>query len=474
MSSSTTTISTSPKTAGLLLPLFVVAEIVFFGLSLYFESPVLIIAAMMAMAIFLWSFYSVPKTFYLLMFYIGIFPSYASYLRYPYLKMWVLLEVIALVLFLMFFYDFSSRVLERRKVFFQRMTIMDKVVGFFLLWTIFSALWGLVNGGDFKYIYQEVYFFGLYLTYFLIRRNFESLESLNRLWLLFIILSVIVSFEYIYIAYRETGLGTGILIKRVSTQQPHLSQLAFPYLISFLLFKTDNTNKKLVIAAMIPNFMMIFFSQQRGLWVGILFSILLLWGLSFIRSGASIKNFIKFLFFLLIGVATIIGIGLLIDTFFLGSTLITMFERLSTLLELAKDASFLIRFSEIANALDQWKLNPIFGTGFGATINPIILEHYSVNLVDNSYVVFLWKSGLIGLIIYILMILLFFVRGLYIFRQTRQIQVQRLVAALLSGFAGLAVVALTNSCLAYYRYNIFWAMTYATIELLYLREKKLH
>jgi hypothetical protein len=453
---------------------FILAELALFAISIYFESPLFIIAGLFALAFFLWSFYSVEKTFYILLFYIGIFPSYASYLRYPYLGIWAFLEVIALLLLVLFFYDFSSTIMQRKKVFFQRMTIMDKLVSLFLVWAIVSALWGLVNAGDFKYIYQEVYFFSLYLAYFIVRRNFDSFERLNRLWFLFVILSVIVSFEYIYIAYRETGLGTGILIKRVSTQQPHLSQLAFPYLIGFLLFKSENVKKKWVIAAMIPNFMMIFFSQQRGLWVGILFSTLLIWGLSFIRAGATFKNFIKFIFFLLLGVAAIVGIGLLIDTFFLGSTILTMFERLSTLLELAKDASFLIRFREITNALEQWKHYPLIGTGFGATINPILLEHFSINLVDNSYVVFLWKSGLIGLIIYLFMMLLFFIRGLYVFKNTTQIAVQRLVASLLAGFAGLFVVALTNSCLAYYRYNIIWATTFATIELLYLREKKLH
>ncbi len=471
MSSLTTTVSL--KDLKLPIFLFVIFELAVFAAAIYEESPFLIIAGIVALAVVVWSFFSVQKTFYLFALYISILPSYASYLRYPYLKMWVLLEVIAALLLLMFLYDFSHRIFQRQKLFFQRMTIMDKAFIVFLVWTIFSALWGLVYGGDPKYVYTELFFFSLYIAYFIIRRNFETEESLHKLWLIFNVIAVIVSLEYIYIAFIETGLGTGILIKRVSTQQPHLAQLAFPYLLSYFLFKSKTANKKLVVVGLVPLFLMIFFSQQRGLWVGIVFSVLVLWALSFIREGVSFKNFIKFTFFLLMAVGFITGLGLFIDKFFLGSTILTMIERFNTLLELAKDESLLIRVGEMSNAIDQWKLSPLFGTGLGSTINPVILEHYPNNIVDNSYTVFMWKGGIIGLLIYLFMMLLFFVRALYIFKNTHDVQRQRAVAALISGYGGLLVIALTNSCVAYYRYNVFWAMAYATIETLYWREKQI-
>lgn len=471
MNSLTTTAST--KDLKWLIVLFILLELAVLAFSIYDESPLLVIAAIVAVAVLVWSFFSVQKTFYLFALYISIFPSYASYLRYPYLKMWVLLEVIVLVLLLLFVYDFSHRILQRQKIFFQRMTIMDKAFVIFLVWTIFTAIWGLVYGGDPKYVYTELFFFSLYVSYFLFRRNFETEESLHKLWLIFNVIAVVVSFEYIFIAFRETGLGTGILIKRVSTQQPHLAQLAFPYLLSYFLFRSKTANKKLVVIGLVPLFLMIFFSQQRGLWVGIVFSVLLLWALSFIREGVSFKNFIKFMFFLLLAVGFVTGLGLLIDKFFLGSTILTLIERFNTLLELAKDESLLIRVGEMRHAIDQWKLSPIIGTGFGSTINPVILEHYPNNIVDNSYTLFMWKGGVIGLLVYLFMATLFFQRGLYIFKNTHDVQRQRAVAALLSGFGGLLVIALTNSCVAYYRYNIFWAMAYATIETLYWREKKI-
>ena len=467
-------LTTSPSLRDLKFPLFlfVIFESVVFAFSVYEESPLLIFAALLGLALLVWSFYSVERTFYLFTFYVAFFPSYASYLRYPYLKMWVLLEVIAALIFLMFSYDFSRRIIAREKLFFQPMTLMDKAVVLFLIWTIFSAMWGLVYGGDVKYIYTELYFFGLYIVYFLIRRNFQDVNTLNTLWLVFIAISVIVSFEYIYIAFRETGLGTGILIKRVSTQQPHLAQLAFPYLLSYFLFKSKTANKKLVLVAIIPIFLMIFFSQQRGLWVAIIFSTLVLWTFSSIREGVSFQHFFRFAFFLLISVAFLSAAAFLIDKFFLGSALMTMAERFNTLLELATDMSLKIRMGEIRNAMEQWRHVPIIGTGFGATINPVILEHYPDNVVDNSYAAFLWKGGIIGLAIYLFMVAVFFIRGLNVFKNTKNVHIQRTVAALLAGFAGLMVIALTNSCLAYYRYNIFWAMTFATVELLYWHEKK--
>lgn len=451
------------------LIIFLIIECAVLVYCVYDESPILIFAALAGGIFFLWTFYSVQRTFYVLTFYITLLPSYAAYLRYPYLKFWVLLEVVAVFLLLMFFYDFTQRIMRKEKLFFQEWSLMDKAMAFFLMWAIFSALWGLVNGGDIKYIYTELYFFGLYSVYFIIRRNFDDLE---KLWLVIIVASVLVSFVYIYIAFRETGLGSGFLIKRVSTQQPHMAQFALPLLLSYFLFKSKTANKVLVWSGLIPVFLMIFFSQQRSLWIAIVFSALLLWALSFIRQGISLKNFFKFVFFLAAAVVFLAGVGFFIDKFFLGSTILTLLERFNTFLELANDASFLIRMGEIGNALQQWRDTPIIGTGFGATINPIILEHYSNNVVDNSYVVFLWKSGIIGLALYLAIALLFFIRGWFIFIRTQNLQTQRLVAALLAGFAGLMLIALMNSSLAYYRFNIFWATTFATIELLYWREKK--
>ncbi|MBN1479531.1 hypothetical protein EH223_16555 [candidate division KSB1 bacterium] len=459
--------TTSLRELKIPLLIFLIIELAVLIYSTYDESPELIFAALSGILLFLWSFYSVQRTFYILAFYVAVFPSYASYLRYPYLKLWVFLEVIAIFLLVMFFYDFSQRIMRKEKLFFLKFSLMDKAVALFLVWTLFSAIWGMVNGGDMKYIYTEFYFFGLYIVYFIIRRNFDDLQ---QLWLVFIVISVIVCFVYIYIAFRETGLGSGFLIKRVSTQQPHLAQLAFPLLLSYFFFKSKTAHKMLIWLCIIPVFLMIFFSQQRGLWVGIIFSTLLLWGFSLIREGVSIKNFLKFVLFLIAASAFIVTVAFFIDKFFLGSTLLTLVERFNTLMKLSTDMSLKVRMGEISHAMQQWRYVPIIGTGFGATINPVILEHYPNNAVDNSYAVFLWKGGIIGLLIYLSITVLFFYRGFYVFKNTHNRNAQRLAAALLAGLAGLMVIALTNSCLAYYRYNIFWAMTLATIEVMYWRE----
>ena len=100
------------------------------------------------------------------------------------------------------------------------------------------------------------------------------------------------------------------------------------------------------------------------------------------------------------------------------------------------------------------------------------MEHISNDNVDNSFIVILWKMGLVGLGLYILILFHFFHRGLYLFKHSKDISTQRFIAALLSGFAGLIFIALTNSCLAFYRFNIIWALSFASIEIYYQIEKQ--
>ena len=62
---------------------------------------------------------------------------------------------------------------------------------------------------------------------------------------------------------------------------------------------------------------------------------------------------------------------------------------------------------------------------------------------------------------------MFFKRGLYVFTHTIQERYKQLSASLMSGFAGLLLIGLTNTCLVRYRFIIIWAFMIATVEKLY-------
>jgi hypothetical protein len=128
--------------------------------------------------------------------------------------------------------------------------------------------------------------------------------------------------------------------------------------------------------------------------------------------------------------------------------------------------------AEVHRALLQWRGNIFLGTGLGSTINPVTTAHMSIDLVDNSYVVILWKLGLIGFLAYLLILLQSFRLGIEVFKKSPSSEEKGIVAAILSGWIGLLLVALTNSCIIFYRYNLIWASSLATLQLLHSRVKR--
>ena len=123
--------------------------------------------------------------------------------------------------------------------------------------------------------------------------------------------------------------------------------------------------------------------------------------------------------------------------------------------------------TEIKHALLQWKDNILFGTGLGAKIELVTLIHISPQLIDNSYVFILWKTGLVGFTLFILILFNFIKKGIKLFLKLNQTNEQWIVAAITSGFIGLMFIGLTNTCLVHYRFIILWALAFAYIETMY-------
>lgn len=465
---SSRSLSASCGEGWVVLSLMIALEVLLLFLAAQFSSSFIALMAVGLLLFAPWLLSSAERTFYALIAYVSLLPSYAAYLRYPYLKYYVNLGLVAGLILYLFLYHFAKRSMQgggHREEF----SVQDRSILFFLAWIFFSVLWGFYNGGSVKYIYTEAYFFSLYLCYFIVIVNFNE-EKVRRMWGLVALVTVVVSFEYIYIALKEAGLGA-LLIKRVSTQQPHLAQLAIPYLASFMLFKSSRILKWIAIAAVMPMALMVFFSQQRALWGAIFVSLVVLWGFRSLQQGVNARTLLRFLRYLLFTALLLLIMVWLVDRIIMGSSIFTILFRFATLLDIANDQSLAIRMGEISHAMQQWQHYPMLGTGLGSTISPVTLIHYSNNNVDNSYAVILWKTGIIGLALFISILVLVFKHGLYVFMHTKSIERQRMTAALLSGFTGLLVIALTNACLAFYIYNIIWAACFATIEILYRAER---
>jgi len=451
---------------------FIVFEIVILGLAAYFQKPLYILVFLGFLFLSFWSLFSIKRTLFIFLTYLVLFPNQPSFEKYPYLLAPVSLQLLAVFLLILTFYLITDKMSSDTPSY-MSLSGLDKLFIIFFTWVIVAALFGLKNGGKQAYIILELYFFGFYLMYFIISRSVESLNSIKHLIAALIIISVIVSCEYIYIAIRESGISGGLLLKRVSTQQPHIAQITIPFLMSYYFFKKQKKVVLLVSILLIPLFLMVFFSQQRALWVGILISLIILWFLSFVEQGVTIHNLMKFILYLIAAISFVVIILVVVDKMLMGSSLLTLITRANTLLDLSNDASLSIRLAEINHALAQWRENIFLGTGLGSWISPVILSHIPENHIDNSYVFILWKTGIAGLFIFISIWAVFFKKAFYLFNKSLNSDVRQIAGAIIAAFSGLLIVALTNTCIIYYRFNILWALLIGLVEVMYRREIKM-
>lgn len=450
--------------------IFALIETAFLSVYAITQNVLFVLVPIGILVVFAWIAFSIERTLLLLIVYICVLPSYAWGAQYSFFKLYASIEIIAGLVLLCLFILFTKCLLGFHQK--NRYSVLDVSILAFLLWVSFSSVVGYFNHGNGQLILLECFFLFLYATYFLVINNRIDEKWIYRLWNVFSIVTIVVSIEYMLLALSEAGSGN-IFIMRVTTQQPHLALLGVPLFVGFFVMPSGASKKIVSFFALVCLSIMIFLSQQRGLWVGVTVTFFMFVTLSFFRGRVSPAKIFKFMAVLLLTVILIFSSLAVTEHIFKGSILLTLLPRIESFEDLSRDKSLEIRMSEIDHALDQWKESIITGTGLGSTYEQRNVDRPYTYHTDNSYAYLLWKTGIIGLLLYMTILFLFFKRALYIVRNTENTQQQRITIALAAGFTGLMVVALTNSCIVLYRFNIIWAMIFATIEIFYRQTREL-
>ncbi|KPL16656.1 MAG: hypothetical protein AMJ92_12620 [candidate division Zixibacteria bacterium SM23_81] len=458
--------SSSPSRAFFLF--FLIAQLGFVLLFSLTGSPYPILLVLVGFFLLFKIAFSVKNTLFLVCFYIIVLPGYGWGRRYAFYKIFVSYPVVTALIFAAALFWLARTALRSERT--NRFAAQDFAVLIFLSVIIISAFIGFINGHQTRYVLKELYFLSMYGIYFLALKGVVQRNWVKQFWQLLIIATFVVSLQYLFLTLSEVSAGE-LFISRVTTQQPHLAQLAIPYLASFFFFPSSLREKLIAFVLSVSILTMVFLSQQRSLWIGVFFSILLLWIFYIYRKRVSLLEVVRAIAVVVLFVVVVISMLLLLDKMFAGSTLATLAVRVETLTRLSEDQSALDRMAEIHIALGQWKQNIFLGTGLGSTIHRVA-THMSYDILDNSFAFLLWKAGLLGLLSYMTIIVLFYQRGLAVFRRLDDVETQRIVASSLSGFSGLMLIALTNSSLMQYRFVLIWAVLFASLEFLYGRSKK--
>ena len=114
--------------------------------------------------------------------------------------------------------------------------------------------------------------------------------------------------------------------------------------------------------------------------------------------------------------------------------------------------------------------NPLFGTGTGDVIVTSYLNQRVIDIVDNSYIVILWKYGIFGLILFIWLYFKYFKQSIYLIKNSSNKYTLLIIIVIFSNFIGQFINGLACVIMTLYHFNFIWGALIAITDILYRNE----
>jgi hypothetical protein len=406
--------------------------------------------------------FSPIRIFLVLTFYIACFEGATYLIHFPGLPLvydWKIAYVV-FILLIFFWLIYLSR--NQENVMFNQ---MDLSVFLFIVIIIFSHIHGVINQYGILKVLSDGSHPPFYLAYFIF--ILSPLKKHVRLFYRFLLIcSVVISLQFLY-AFAQ--FQTLLLLHRIVSRHIHLAQFAIPFILTTLIYTTSR-KEKIIYAILLPlPILAVIFSQQRALYASTVLTILFYIGLFlYTRRNWIINNIKKTIF---VSIPVILSIFLLFLIFQLttgGRFLLTLYFRFYVFLnfqQIGFDTSWRIRWSEIANVLDNFRNFWLFGQGFGAFV--VSRARFEVqSTLDNAYVYLLWKTGIVGLTSFLYMHFVFFRRGFMTLRKKIISEDRIYLITAMTNTAGLMLIAFSNCSIAFYRFIFIWASLFACVEII--------
>ena len=449
-----------PKTS---LYLFFVIELLIALLFSLIAKPFVIFLIVIGIIFLFFSLTSFHNFLYLMLLYVCVIPIHAWAKRYDFFQVYVSYKLIYLLLIILFLFWFVKSLKTKSLTII--ISNLDIAFLIFFLFVLIGAINGLQKGIRSEFLISELLILFMYGTYVLYVNYNPEREDIKKLWVAFFLITVIVSIQYILVFLSEFSIFE-VGIKRITTRQPHLALITLPLIYSTILLSDKKTEKIIVTLGIFPIFLMVIISQQRGLWLGVIFSFFVFVIFSILRTKINFKKVMILLLVLLIFVGLFAAAVTLLQNKIKSSSTYTLSQRVGSLQNLETDYSLFIRFVEIKQALKQVGNLSFFGAGIGKHITRFANQTYS-NIVDNSYFYIYWKLGWMGVLSFLSIYFLFLYRCIRVLFKSNNKLDQIISLSAISGMCGLFLVALTNISLVLYRFNLVWGLVIASIEILY-------
>lgn len=451
--------------------IFLFLQASFLLLLFFLPNPLWPLLALISLLIVPFVLTSPSNILFLVILYIVVFPNENWGTRYDdFFITYVNWKLVVMMLIGTAFVLSIRSLFEKRWKF--QWSFLDKMMLIFLAYTFVNMFWGIYQNGQVKGAMLEFYHIALYGVYFLARFMMNKDEKwIAKFFIIYILATTIAAIQYVFLAFSYLDISS-IFINRVTTQQPHLAQIAIPFLAGTIFFIKEKTYKILSFFLLIPIFLMVIFSQQRALYVAIFLTLLILLFFIYTRNGFKPSKLINFSLGVFVLLLLLIVFFILAQKYFDLQFILTVAKRVETLQDVGSDESWRIRFGEVSIALTKWKEHIFFGSGLGSTYPNTFLGRNNTG-VDNSYAFVLWKLGIWGFSFFLIIYIVFLIQGIKTFWAATRGFEKLVISSIVAGMSGLMLIAVTNMSIIQYRFNMIWAISIAIIQHYYIRKVRL-
>ncbi len=335
--------------------------------------------------------------------------------------------------------------------------LQKPVIYIVIYFTIIGAV-NIYSGQDSSWVIQQLFHIYLYLLIFPFTYLIDKKKYYLVIFSALLIIATIISFEYIV-------LNQVIFNFRFVTFQSGFLPILSGVLFSFILFEKETLRRIggtilfLIITAGA------FVTLTRTLWVVTFIILVIVWFLYQKSKGK--LSFTKVFFSLLVLLIPLIMMKDLSKVTQTNSSPNNIVEtRAQSVANPLEDTSFLMRIEFAYYAFQRFLESPVIGKGLGDYLKYKVfnISDKANYYIDNSWLYFLWKGGLIGFLLFAWLYLRFFKSSYFVFTNTTNHATKYLSLGLFAGILGLCFLAVLSPILIKYKTNVLFALIFAYIE----------
>ncbi len=139
-------------------------------------------------------------------------------------------------------------------------------------------------------------------------------------------------------------------------------------------------------------------------------------------------------------------------------------QRVEDITKPLEDHSFLMRIEISYFAFIEFLKNPVIGSGYGSIVKFHFFGNTKVAFIDNSFLYFLWKGGVIGFSLYFFLFYRFLKISFNILKNTKSKETKEMMVVIISSFMSFIFYGFFSASLIGYKLNLLYAIIFAYVE----------